>query len=141
MNNKIQKIEEIINNSDFSLIGSLNSAGFLIMKYLLPPKKRIGLKYLYFTTNTTSVKIKKYKNNPKVSLFFYDKVSFDGVILKGIIEVIEDSASKEMFMKNENIINFPLEIKDLDYCILKFTANKGRKYSNSRYNDFLIKPE
>ena len=33
---------------------------------------------------------------------------------------------------------YPKGVNDPDYCVLKFTAEKGRYYSNFRSEDFLI---
>ncbi|MDR1319656.1 MAG: pyridoxamine 5'-phosphate oxidase family protein, partial [Treponema sp.] len=37
----------------------------------------------YWHTNSPSMRIKLYKNNPKACIYFYDKRFFRGVMLKG----------------------------------------------------------
>ena len=67
------------------------------MKAMLPPRRREGIKHLYFTTNTSSMRVSQYKENPKASVYFCDKRAFfKGVMLTGTMEVLEDSDSKEM---------------------------------------------
>jgi general stress protein 26 len=63
------------------------------MKAMLPPRKREGIKYIYFTTNTSSMRVSQYKENSKASIYFCDKRFFRGVMLKGTMEVLEDSDS------------------------------------------------
>ncbi len=33
---------------------------------------------------------------------------------------------------------YPLGVTDLDYCVLKFTAENGRMYENFKSYDFLV---
>ena len=36
------------------------------------------------------MRIKQYRSNPKACIYFYDKRFYRGIMLKGIMEVIED---------------------------------------------------
>lgn len=100
------------------------------MKAMLPPRKREGIKCIYFTIKTSFMRVSQYKENSKVSVYFCDKRFFRGVMLKGIMEVFEDSESKEMLWHEGDTIYYPLGVTDPDYYVLKFTAHKGRFYSN-----------
>ncbi len=59
-------------------------------------------------------------------------------MLKGTVEVLEDSQSKEMIWQTGDTIYYSKGVTDPDYCVLKFTAQSGRFYSNFKSEDFTI---
>lgn len=131
-------IGNLIDKQGVSFIGSIDNEGFPNMKAMLPPRKREGIKHFYFTTNTSSMRVSQYKENPKASLYFCDKRFFKGVMLIGTIEVLEDSDSKEMIWHEGDTMYYPLGVTDPDYCVLKFTSQSGRFYSNFSSENFEI---
>ncbi len=48
-------IGNLIDHASVSIIGSVDEAGFPNTKAMLPPRKRTGVKHIYFTTNTSSM--------------------------------------------------------------------------------------
>jgi len=131
-------IGNLIDKIGVSFIGSIDKDGFPNMKAMLPPRKREGLKYIYFSTNTSSMRVGQYKENPKSCIYFCDKRFFRGVMLKGTMEVLEDSISKEMLWLEGDTTYYPLGVTDPDYSVLKFTAQNGRFYSNFKSENFDI---
>ena len=105
---------------------------------MLPPRKRIGIKEFYFTTNTSSMRAAQYRKNPNASIYFCDKRFFRGVMLVGSMEVLEDSENKEMIWREGDTMYYPLGVTDPDYCVLKFVATSGRYYSNFKSETFEI---
>ncbi len=138
MRDSVKTIGGIIDKSGTAMIGSVDGEGFPNMKAMLPPRKREGISEFYFTTNTSSMRVKQYLENPKASIYFYDKRFYRGVMLKGTMEVLTDSKSKDEIWREGDEIYYPLGVTDSDYCVLKFTAQSGRYYSNFRSEDFLV---
>lgn len=138
MRDSVKTIGGIIDKSGTAMIGSVDGEGFPNMKAMLPPRKREGISEFYFTTNTSSMRVKQYLENPKASIYFYDKRFYRGVMLKGTMEVLTDSKSKEEIWREGDEIYYPLGVTDSDYCVLKFTAQSRRYYSNFRSEDFLV---
>ena len=138
MRDSVKTIGGIIDKSGTAMIGSVDGEGFPNMKAMLPPRKREGISEFYFPTNTSSMRVKQYLENPKASIYFYDKRFYRGVMLKGTMEVLTDSKSKEEIWREGDEIYYPLGVTDSDYCVLKFTAQSGRYYSNFRSEDFLV---
>ena len=138
MRDSVKTIGGIIDKSGTAMIGSVDGEGFPNMKAMLPPRKREGISEFYFTTNTSSMRVKQYLENPKASIYFYDKRFYRGVMLKGTMEVLNNSKSKEEIWREGDEIYYPLGVTDSDYCVLKFTAQSGRYYSNFRSEDFLV---
>ena len=131
-------IGNLIDKQSVSFISSVDADGFPNTKAMLPPRKREGIKFFYFTTNTSSMRVAQYRKNPKACIYFCDKRFFRGIMLKGIVEVLEDSASKEMIWQEGDTMYYPEGVTDPDYCVLKFTAETGRYYSNFKSESFDI---
>lgn len=59
-------------------------------------------------------------------------------MLTGTMEVLEDPASKEMLWQEGDTMYYPEGVTDPDYCVLRFTAEQGRFYSNFSSENFDI---
>ena len=59
-------------------------------------------------------------------------------MLKGTMEVLEDSDSKELIWREGDTMYYPGGVTDPDYCVLRFTAEKGRYYSSFKSEDFEV---
>jgi general stress protein 26 len=105
---------------------------------MLPPVIREGIKTFYWHTNTSSMRVKQYKNNPKACIYFCDKRFFRGVMLKGTMEVLDDKKIKELIWKDGFTIYYKEGIDDPDFIIIKFTAESGRYYSNFSSETFQV---
>ena len=138
MRNPEQTIGNLIDKQGLSFIGSVDSDGFPNMKAMLPPRKRDGIKEFWFSTNTSSMRVAQYRKNPKACIYFMDKRFFRGVMLKGRMEVLEDSETKEMIWREGDTMYYSGGVTDPDYCVLKFTAETGRFYSNFKSEDFEV---
>ena len=138
MRDPIQTVGNLIDKQSVAFINSVDEDGFPNSKAMLPPRKREGIKTLYFTTNTSSMRVQQYRKNSRASVYFCDKRFFRGVMLKGTMEVLEDSETKELIWRDGDILYYPLGVTDPDYCVLKFTAQSGRFYSNFKSESFII---
>ncbi|MCL2034063.1 MAG: pyridoxamine 5'-phosphate oxidase family protein [Oscillospiraceae bacterium] len=132
-------IGNMIDKQKTAFIASVDEDGIPNMKAMLAPRKREGIRIIYFSTNTSSQHVAQYRNNPKAGVYVYDRRFFRGVLLKGTMEVMEDSEHKEMLWQFGDTMYYPKGVTDPDYCVLRFTAAKGRYYSNFKSEDFDIK--
>ena len=132
-------IGDVIDKQNVAFIGSVDGDGFPNMKAMLMPRKRTGIKEFWFTTNTSSMRAAQYKQNDKACIYFYDKkFLYHGVMLIGAMEVLEDAASKEMIWQKGDTMYYKQGVTDPDYCVLKFTAQKGRYYHAFKTESFEI---
>lgn len=138
MRDASKTIGNLIDRAGVSIIGSVDGDGFPNSKAMLPPRKRKGIRHIFFTTNTSSMRVRQYLDNPKACVYFFDKRFFKGVMLKGTMEVLQDSASKEMIWKPGDEMYYAKGVTDPDYCVLKFTAQNGRYYSNFKSENFEV---
>ncbi|MBP8784213.1 MAG: pyridoxamine 5'-phosphate oxidase family protein [Synergistaceae bacterium] len=138
MMNPEQTIGKILDRQGVVFISSIDADGFPNTKAVLAPRKKEGIKHLYFTTNTSSSHVAQYRENPKSNVYFCDKRFFKGVMLKGSMEIIEDPKVKEMIWQDGDTMYYSKGVEDPDYCVLKFTAETGRYYSDFKSEDFIV---
>ena len=131
-------IGNMIDKIKLFIISYIDTDGFPISKALLAPRERDGIKIFWFSTNTSSNKVKCFRENPKASIYFVDKRFFRGVSLSGTVEVLESAEAKESIWKEGDTMYYHGGVTDPDYCVLKFTAVRGRYYSNFKSEDFTI---
>ena len=139
MKDAVRTIGNMIDKTTISIISSIDEAGFPNTKAMLPPRLRKGIKHLYFTTNTSSMRVKQYMDNPKACVYFFDKRFYRGVMLKGTMSVLHDKKSKKVIWQSGDEIYYAKGMADPDYCVLKFTAQCGRYYSHFKSENFEIK--
>lgn len=129
----------IENNKTTTFVSYIDLDGNPVCKAMLTPRKMEGLKYIYFSTNTSSNKVKSYLTNNKGSIYFFDKRFYRAVSLVGTVEVLTDHDTKAMIWRDGDTRFYQKGVDDPDYCVLKFTITHGRLYSSSHNEDFEIK--
>lgn len=136
----LQMIEKFIDKQDVSFIASVDQDNCPNMKAMLMPRKRVGLKEFYFTTNTSSMRVAQYRENPNACIYFFHKglTKYVGVMLKGKMEVLTDQESKDMIWRTGDTMFYKEGVTDPDYCVLKFTAKSGRYYCDLHTESFEI---
>lgn len=134
----LKKIEKFAARQKSALIGSVDDDGTPNIKAMLPPRKREGLKAFYFSTNTSSQRVTQYRKNPRACVYFYHKglIKYEGLMLKGTMEVLEDEAIKKECWQFGDKMFYSQGVTDPDYCILKFTAESGRYYCDLKTESF-----
>ena len=137
----LKAIERFIDKQKVSIIGSIDDKGFPNIKAMLKPRKRVGLKEFYFSTNTSSMRVDQYKADPKACIYFYRKglIRYTGVMLKGTMEVLTDQETKNIIWRKGDTMFYKRGVTDPDYCVLKFTAKSGRYYCDLKTEGFDIK--
>ena len=91
---------------------------------------------IYFTTNTSSRKIRQIRENNKVCLYFVLPKKFKGVSAIGTIEEVTDQAVKEDFWQTGWFIYYHKGPTDPDYTVLKFTTKYLHCWGNGRVHNF-----
>ena len=96
MRDASKTVGNLIDKQSTAFISSVDQEGFPNTKAMLAPRLREGLHTFYLTTNTSSMRVAQYRENPKACLYFCDRRYFRGVMLIGTVEVLEDDASKAL---------------------------------------------
>ncbi len=138
MRNPSQTIGNLIDKSNMAVLSYLNEEGYPVSKAMLAPREREDIHTFWFTTNTSSKKVKYLRANPKGSLYFVDKRFFRGVNLLGEFEVLETVEAKERIWREGDTMYYKEGVADPDYCVLKFHAKEGSFYSNFKEEIFKI---
>ena len=149
----IKDVVKIIKSSECAQIatfGKDETEGFPEIRTLLNlanPKKYPKLKdkaisvdgetiTLYFTTNTSSRKVRQLRANNKACLYFVLPKKFKGVSAIGTIEEITDQAVKEDFWQTGWFIYYHKGAKDPDYTLLKFTTKYLHCWGGGKIHNF-----
>jgi general stress protein 26 len=138
LKNVANTIGNLIDRAAVSIVGSVDEAGFPNAKAMLPPRKRVGIKRLYFTTNLSAMRTMQFIDNPKACVYFHDKRFYRGVMLRGTMSVLKDARSKKMIWRDGDEMYYAQGAADPDYCVLRFTAQDGRYYSNFKSENFEV---
>ncbi len=136
---KREQLFKFIQQQKVAFIASVDEEGFPNMKAMFAPRKMEG-DCFYFSTNTSSIRTQQYLKNPKASIYFYNKGRFkyEGVMLTGTMEVLQDPEIKQEIWQVGDIMYYKLGVNDPDYCVLKFTAQKGRHYCALKTESFYM---
>ena len=126
----------LINKQSICFLSSMDVDGFPNTKAMLKPCRTDGVRVFYFHTNTSSLRVGQFRVNPKACVYFCDRRFYRGVMLKGIMEVLEDAATKQMLWQDDFNTYYHEGVTDPDYCVLRFVAVSGRYYSNFKSEDF-----
>ena len=134
-----QHIIEFIQKQKTSFISSVDEDGFPNIKAMFAPRKIDG-NFFYFTTNTSSMRSQQFMNNPKASIYSYNRGRFkyEGIMLTGTMEVLQDDDIKREIWRTGDTIYYKQGVTDPDYCVLKFTAIKGRHYCDLKTESFQV---
>ena len=139
---------ELIKNADSAYLTTIDSNGFPSTRAMLNLKN--GKQFpklvdfmaqfdedltLFFTTNTSSTKIKQIINNNKVSVYYCDSKSWHGFMCQGEIEIVTDKILKHAIWLNEWKMYYPDGKDSEDYAILKLKPNYVKSYFQFNLSD------
>lgn len=134
-----QRVETLIEEAPVCFITYIDREGYPVTKAMLQPRERNNLGEIWFSTNTSSQKVRAFRENPKASVYFVDLEQFKGVSLVGTVEVLETPEAKERLWRQGDQLYYKQGVNDPDYCVLRFNAVKGRYYHNFQSEDFEVR--
>jgi general stress protein 26 len=138
MDNELKKeIISLVENAKTAYVSSVNEHGYPNTKAMFA-LKHDGLDTHYFSTNTSSKRVKQFINNQKACIYFCNEDNFMGLMLVGIMEVTRDKRLREMLWFDGCEMYYPLGVDDEDYSVLKFTAEWGNYYHGLQNQTFSI---
>ena len=73
-------------------------------------------------------------------IYFFSKGRFknEGIMLTGTMEVLQDDKTKQEIWRTGDTMYYKQGVTDPDYCVLKFTAIRGRYYCDLKTESFNI---
>lgn len=120
---------QFISKQKTAFIASVNEQGYPVIRAMLAPRKIDGNE-IYFSTNTSSNKVRQYSVNDKACVYFCKRgtIKYQGVALTGEMQVCTDQATKDEIWRFGDKLFYKQGVTDPDYCVLKFTAKSAEYY-------------
>jgi general stress protein 26 len=130
----------LIKEADAAYLSTIDANGYPITRAMLNLKnKNIFPKLvnfmskqddltLFFTTNTSSSKVKDIMKNPRVSVYFCDVNNYNGFMCQGDIEIVKDKQLKHDLWLDEWVMYYPEGKDSEDYTVLKLEPKYVRRY-------------
>ena len=123
------QIFQFISEQKTAFIASVDEQGFPVIRAMLAPQKKTANE-IYFSTNTSSNKVKQYLENNKACVYFYKrgKFKYQGVSIAGEMQVCADQATKDEIWRFGDKLFYKQGVTDPDYCVLKFKGIAAEYY-------------
>ncbi len=124
-----KQIFNFIANQKTAFIASVNEEVYPVIRAMLAPRKIDG-NDIYFSTNTSSNKIKQFTANDTACVYFYKRGRFkyQGLSIIGEMHICTDQETKNAIWKFGDTLFYKQGVTDPDYCVLKFTCKTAEYY-------------
>ncbi len=136
---RYDEIVDLIDTVKYCYIGSVDAEKRPNIKAMIAPRKREGITTFYLPSQTLSAHVAQYRQNREACLYFNSTRRFEGVLLTGHMELIEDEDTKAKFWVEEDAKLYPDGVGDENFCVLKFTALWGRYFDGKTSEDIILK--
>ena len=93
---------------------------------------------IYLTTNTSSKKVERIRNNHNAAVYFCEPEKFKGICATGTIEEVTEQKIKEDLWRPSWLMYYHKGKTDPDYTVLKFTSTKIEGWYNLNKHCFGI---
>lgn len=118
---------DLISSSTVAYLGTNGPDGYPWIKAMFLMEHE-GLSRVWFSTNTSAKRVAHLREDTRASVYVADLQTFRGLLLLGTAEVLEDRESKARLWREGFERYYPLGVEDPDYCVLRFTAERGNYY-------------
>lgn len=119
---------DLANRSGIAMLGTNAENGYPNIKAMIK-KENEGLKTIWFSTNTPSKRVQQLVKNPRTCVYFVDHANWEGLMLVGDIEVLQDAESRKRLWQEGDEKYYPLGvIDDPDYTVFRFTTRSCNYY-------------
>ena len=129
---------KLVERSAVCMVGTITEDGFPNIKSMFN-LKHDGFKRFWFSTNTSSRRVKQLQNDKRGCVYFLDEILGQGLMLVGTIEILQDIESKKLLWTEKSEKYYSFGTEDPDYAVLCFTAAQGNYYHELSNVDFEIK--
>lgn len=134
-----ERVYEFIAKQKTAFISSVDSEGYPVTRAMLAPRIIDG-NDIYFSTNTSSRKVKQFSDNSKACVYFYERGRFkyQGVVIKGNVQVCLDQPTKDKVWHLGDTLYYKKGVTDPDYCVLKFTGFEAEYYCDFKTETIVL---
>jgi general stress protein 26 len=117
----------LVNRANIAMLGTNGDDGYPNIKAMIKAENE-GLQRIWFSTNTSSRRIAQLRRDSKACVYFVDFEQWEGLMLVGTIEMLQDAESRQRLWHEGDERYYPLGVTDPDYTVLRFTAQWGNYY-------------
>lgn len=123
------EIFKFVSEQKTAFIASVDENGYPVVRAMLAPRI-VDDSGIYFSTNTSSEKVKQYTANGKACVYFYKRGRFkyQGVTMIGDMEVCTDQETKDKIWRFGDKLFYKQGVTDPDYCVLRFKGKTAQYY-------------
>jgi len=127
-----QKCLELMETSEAAYLGTIDASGFPRIRAVNNLRRKEEFPGLvpffqphrddflvYILTNTSSNKMRQIRANPAVSIYYCQPREFHGLMLEGLVEVVEDAGFKRSLWQPGWEMYYPGGPEDPDYAVLR----------------------
>jgi general stress protein 26 len=118
---------ELVGESKIAMLGTNGEGGFPNIKAMLNLKHE-GIGTFWFSTHTSSKRVQQLKQDNRACIYFVDENEFEGLMLVGVVDILQDIEARKMLWNDGYEIYYPLGVEDPDYSVLRFTDRQGNFY-------------
>ena len=137
--NLMQKAEELLSRCSVCTVASVSEEGYPRICVLMPLQTK-GIKEFWFSTDTSSTKVKHFINKDKAGVTFYH--GGDSVTIIGNMEIVLDKSLKDrLYDKWSNFLDRHFVNggkNDPNYCLVHFIAKETTIYIGGEFQTFEI---
>lgn len=127
----------LLDSTTLCLVGANGPAGYPLIKAMFKAGQE-ELSHIWFSTNTSSRRVALFLQDPKATVYVYDRDSFKGLLLSGEIRVLQDHETRSRFWFDGAERYYPLGVDDPDYTILRFDAKQANYYNRLQNVEFEV---
>lgn len=124
----LQKALMIVDKNKYAFLGTMGLEKYPNIR-IMSKIKNEGLKKFYFSTRSTSLKVKQIKKNKRGCIYFYDQETYQTVMLEGIFKVEANTllSIAEIYAIDEHdpfdYLTIVFETKTINFYISYETTN------------------
>jgi general stress protein 26 len=123
----IKEALALADRSTIAVLGTNGDGGYPNIKAMIKMEIE-GLKTVWFSTNTSSKRVAQLACDPKACVYFVDFEQWEGLMLVGCVELLQDPESRQRLWRPGCEKYYPLGVTDPDYTVLRFTSEWGNYY-------------
>lgn len=132
-----KKCEKLLRKCHMMTLTTININGIPNSREMLKADAE-GLNKIWFTTNTSSRKVKEIIENSNACVYIFTRIPFRGVTIQGKISIITDMEEKRNKWKNSYKEFYKKGVTDPDYTLLLFETENISYYFNQKIEIFNV---
>ena len=137
-----EEILQFVSEQKTAFIASVDENGYPVVRAMLAPRI-VDESGIYFSTNTSSEKVKQYTANGKACVYFYKRGRFkyQGATVTGTVKIRTDQEAKDMIWHIGDTLFYKKGKTDPDYCVIEFTALEAEYYCDFKIEHISLTEE